>query len=69
MGFEMRPQTLEYRDHTKVCGSGIEVDSDVARRRWSADGGLRAQGRDRRAGSEIVEDRKRGACVRGACDT
>jgi hypothetical protein len=30
MGFETGPQTLEYEDHMKICGSGTEVDSDVA---------------------------------------
>jgi len=26
MGFEMGPQTVEYRDHVKIHGSGTEFD-------------------------------------------
>ena len=57
MGFEMSPQTVEYVDYVKICGSKIEVG--VARGGWNADEARERNVEDLRAGrEEVVEDRK-----------
>jgi len=54
-------QTVEYRDHVKIRGSGTVVE--VARGGWSAGEARKREVEDLQAGREVVEERKGGVCA------